>query len=352
MTTTEIKRTSLGSQESIDFSRQLRRPVLTGYWHNWHTESAVFLPLRDVVAAFDVVNVAFAVTDTRHNGSLVFEPCNRISPRQLKAEIAVLQSTGRKVLISVGGATGSVALEDLAARRNFSESLDAILCEYGFDGVDINLEGTIQLEEGDDDLTNPISPSVIHLIEALRKLKAHFGSNLMLSLAPQVACVQGGFSLYRGYQGAYLPVIEHLRDILDFVHVQYYNTGPQKALNGQTYAPDEPDFHIAMAEMLLSGFPVADRLNHFFSGLNPGQISAGLSASETVVQNGYLTPQRLEELLARLAGKIPPAGRYKLQNQSGYADAGNLMTWSINWDAANGGIFSSSARKSLDSRRR
>lgn len=352
MTTAEIKDTSLGSQESSGFSRQLRRPVLTGYWHNWHTESASFLPLRDVPSAFDVVNVAFAVTDTRHNGSLVFEPCNRINPRQLKAEIATLQSSGRKVLISVGGANGSVALEDLAARRNFSKSLDAILYEYGFNGVDINLEGTIHLEKGDDDLTSPSSPSVIHLIEALRNLKTRFGSNLMISLAPQVACVQGGFSLYRGFQGAYLPVIEHLRDILDFVHVQYYNADPQKALNGQIYAPNDPDFHVAMAEMLLSGFPVADRSNHFFSGLNPGQISAGLSASKTVVQNGFLAPQQLEELFARLTGKIPPAGRYKLQNQSGYADTGNLMTWSINWDAAGGGIFSSFARKSLDSLRR
>jgi chitinase len=327
----------------------LRKPVLTGYWHNWHTEAAPYLSLRDIPPAFDVVNIAFATADPRQPGSLVFEPWGYTSPRQFKADIATLQRSGRKVLISVGGANGSLGLENLPARKNFVAALDSILSKYEFDGVDIILEGTIHLVPGDKDLSNPISPSVIHLVEALRLLKKCFGNNFMLSLAPQVACVQGGFSGYGGQQGAYLPVIEHLRDILNLVHVQHYNAEPQKALDGQTYRPDDPDFHAAMTEMLLAGFSLAGQSNHFFAGLEPRQVSVGLPARKEIVQNGYLPESLLKEFPWQMAGKSNHNRQYKLQNPSGYPGFGSLMTWSINWDAVNKNCFSTSARASLDS---
>lgn len=326
-----------------------RKPVLTGYWHNWHTEAAPYLPLRDVSMAFDVVNIAFATADPRQPGSLAFEPWGYATPRQFKADVAALQRSGRKVLISVGGANGSLGLENLPARQNFIASLDAILNKYEFDGVDINLEGTVRLETGDTDLMNPASPSVIHLVEALRLLKKCFGHNFMLSLAPQVACVQGGLSDYGGQQGAYLPVIEHLRDVLDFVHVQHYNAEPQKALDGQIYRPDDPDFHTAMTEMLLAGFAPAGRPNRYFAGLESRQVSVGLPARKEIVQNGYLPESLLKEFPRQVAGKANHNRQYKLQNPSGYPGFGNLMTWSINWDAVNKNRFSCIARASLDS---
>lgn len=325
----------------------LHRPILTGYWHNWHTETAPYLPLRNVPPAFDVVNIAFATADPQQPGGLVFEPWGYASARQFKADIVELQRSGRKVLISVGGANGSLGLEDLPARQNFITALDAILNKYEFDGVDINLEGTIRLAPGDTDLANPISPSVIHLVEALRLIKKCFGGNFMISLAPQLACVQGGLNDYAGQQGSYLPVIDQLRDILDLVHVQHYNAEPQKALDGQTYHPDDPDFHIAMAEMLLLGFLPAGESNSFFSGLEPPQVSIGLPARRDIVQNGYLA--KVQKLASRITGETVHDGQYQLQNPAGYPGFGNLMTWSINWDAVNQYRFSTAARASLDS---
>jgi chitinase len=324
------------------------RPALIGYWHNWHTEAASFLRLRDVSMAFDVINVAFAVADAQRTGRLVFIPCEQTSLHEFKADVAALHDSGRKVLISVGGANGSIALENLSARQNFVDSLDAFLNEYGFDGVDINLEGTVHLEAGDDDLQNPTSPSVLHLVEALRELKNRFGDGFMLSLAPQVACVQGGFSTYRGALGSYLPVIEQLRNILDYVHVQHYNASPQKGLDGKLYDPDSPDFHVAMAEMLLLGFPVAGHQSRFFAGLRPEQVSLGLPSGKAIVQNGYAEPGLLGGLLARLAHGADTVSGYRLQSPQGYSGFGALMTWSINWDAAAGFVFSAAARQGLD----
>jgi chitinase len=324
------------------------RPALIGYWHNWHSDEAEFVRLRDVSPAFDVINIAFGLADTAKNGTVVFEPCEQTSAAELKADIAALQSCGRKVVLSVGGANGSFALDTQPCAARFRASLEKLLDEYRFDGLDIDLEGTLKLEAGDDDFGHPVSPAVVHLIGLLRELKEQRGPGFLLSLAPQVAYVQGGFRAYRDVQGSYLPLIEHLRDCLDYVHVQHYNALPQKALDGRFYDPDDPDFHLAMAEMLLLGFPVAGGVERFFAGLRPEQVSIGLPSLGRIVQNGYLGPDTLGQAMAYLVAGGQPLRRYQLQRETGYPGFGALMTWSINWDRAAGYEFSQAARLGLD----
>lgn len=307
------------------------RPVLVGYWHNWHTEAAPFLPLRKVPGSFDIINVAFAIADEQSPGKVVFDPCGQTTRDEMKSDIAALQSAGQRVLLSVGGATGSLALENLPAYHNFVDSLTRLVEIYGFNGLDINLEGVVRLDAEETDFQNPCSRSVIYLVEALRRLKRYFGDQFMLTLAPQVDWVQGGCQRYEGLYGAYLPVIEQLRNVLDYVHVQHYNTTPQQAPDGLVYMPDELEFHYAMADMLLHGFPVAGNPAHFFSGLNANQLGIGLSTRKEIIENGYLAPEDLSFLLSRLNG-----------------DLGAIMLWSINWDAVNQGLFSKAARNYLD----
>jgi chitinase len=323
-------------------------PALIGYWHNWHMDNAAFVPLRNVSPNFDIINIAFAVEDSRQPGRLVFEPCQETTFLEFKSDIAALKNKGKKVLLSVGGAGISVSLENADQFLQFHDSLEALLDLYGFDGVDIDLEGTLHLQPGDVDFAKPVSSSVLYLIEALRKIKNRRGDGFMISLAPQINYVQGGFCAYEGVQGSYLSVIDNLRDVLDYVHVQHYNASAQKALDGQTYAPDGLDFHVAMAEMLLNGFHVGGRQDHFFCPLQPGQLSIGLSSRQDIVQNGYISLAELPALLGCLSGKEDGLSRYRLQNQEGYPGFGALMTWSINWDAADDFAFSSLARQELD----
>src|SRR5690242_17082056 len=125
--------------DSARTSPALPKHLLIGYWHNWHNDAAPFIRLADVADAFDVINVAFAVPSKVGNGEIVFKP--HAPAEQFKADVRHLQSRGKKVLLSIGGAAGSMAIDDIPARHNFVDSITAILREYNFDGMDINLEG-------------------------------------------------------------------------------------------------------------------------------------------------------------------------------------------------------------------
>ncbi|KHF31792.1 Chitinase D precursor [Paenibacillus sp. P1XP2] len=84
--------------------------TMVGYWHNSDNGSG-FIRLRDVSPKFDVVNVAFAEPAAgATNGTIGFTPYN-YTEADFKADVAYLQSQGKKVLISIGGANGRCSLQ-------------------------------------------------------------------------------------------------------------------------------------------------------------------------------------------------------------------------------------------------
>lgn len=326
----------------------LPKHILVGYWHNWQHDAAPFIRLANVSPKFDVINIAFALPDQKTVGQMVFHLCKGTTPSQFKSDIAYLHSLGKKVIISVGGANGSLALTDQHAQENFVESMASIIEEYDFDGIDINLEGKIRLDTGDSDFKKPTSPSITHLMKAIRQIRAWFGTNFMLSLAPETIGMQGGHQTYSGLSGSYLPIIDGLREIITYVHVQHYNSGPMLALDGKMYAQGSADFHIAMAEMLLQGFPVNQNKGTIFAGLKPEQIVIGLPAFNINASDGYTAPGEIQKALTTLTTGQSFGGAYKLQEPFGYRNFRGVMTWSVNWDAVNCQQFSNGTRFLLD----
>nr|WP_322745714.1 glycosyl hydrolase family 18 protein [Paenibacillus donghaensis] len=76
--------------------------TIVGYWHNFENGSG-FIKLRDVSPKFDVINVSFAEpTAGVTNGAIGFTPFN-YTDAEFKADVAYLQSQGKKVIISIGG---------------------------------------------------------------------------------------------------------------------------------------------------------------------------------------------------------------------------------------------------------
>ncbi|MEW2071475.1 glycoside hydrolase family 18 protein [Streptomyces sp. NPDC007346] len=325
--------------------------ALVGYLHSSFANGSGYTRMADVPDSWDVINLAFGEPTSVTSGDIRFSLCpvaecpNVESEADFKAAIKAKQAAGKKVLISIGGQNGQVQLASTAARDAFVTSVSKIIDTYGLDGLDIDFEGhSLSLNTGDTDFRSPTSPVIVNLISAVKTLKAKYGSDFVLTMAPETFFVQLGYQFYGsgpwGGQdpraGAYLPVIHALRDDLTLLHVQDYNSGPIMGLDNQYHSMGGADFHIAMTDMLLAGFPVAGDTSRVFPGLRPDQVAIGLPAS-TQAGNGHTSPAEVNKALNCLIKKTD-CGSY--QTHGTWTDLRGLMTWSINWDRFNNWEFS------------
>jgi len=317
--------------------------ALVGYLHASFANGAGYTRMADVPDSWDVIDLAFGEPTSTTSGDIRFTRCPVTecptveSDADFKAAIKAKQAAGKKVLISIGGQNGQVQLTTTAARDTFVSSVSNIIDTYGLDGLDIDFEGhSLSLDASDTNFKSPTTPVIVNLISALKTLKAKYGSKFALTMAPETFFVQLGYQYYGtgkwGGQdpraGAYLPVIYALRDDLTLLHVQDYNSGSIMGLDNQYHSMGGADFHIAMTDMLLTGFPVAGDANNVFPPLRPDQIAIGMPAS-TNAGNGYVSPSEVDKALDCLTKKT---------NCGSYATHGTwpglrgLMTWSVNWD--------------------
>ncbi|WP_240966082.1 glycosyl hydrolase family 18 protein [Pseudoflavitalea sp. G-6-1-2] len=319
--------------------------VIVGYWHNWGTtsETPPYVRLRDVNPYFNVVQVAFGVSASDY-ATISFTPENA-TPAEFIADIQLLQSQGRKVLLSLGGQNGTLVLNDATKKQAFITSMKAILDQYNFDGFDIDIEGgtSLQLDNGDNNFTNPTTPKVVNLISAVREIinyRKGLGKRCWLTMAPETYYVQTAYgSNYSPLVGAYLPLIYGLRDLLTFIHPQYYNTGSVMGMDNKVYSQATPDFITSMTDMLLFGFPVAGT-GMSFPALREDQVAFGLPAVPAAAPSGgYLAPPAVKQALDYLTKGISFGGQYILKKPSGYPGLRGIMTWSLNWDKTNNNEF-------------
>lgn len=323
---------------------ELPHRLLIGYWHNFDNGSG-FIKMQDVIDDWDIINVSFAENKPGgEEGEVAFAPSGE-SETDFIAGVRMQQSLGKKVLISLGGANAHIQLNTTTARDNFVRTMSDIIARYGFDGMDIDLEGgSLNMNSGDT-IANPQTPAIVNLISATRSLKSQFGANFVLTMAPETAYVQGGLTTFAGIWGAYLPLIHALRDDLTVLHVQHYNTGSLTATDGNIYQPGTADFHVSMSDMLITGFDAAGNPNNRFPGLRQDQVAFGLPSGTSSASSGYTTPAEAQRALDCLI-KQQQCGNY--QPAQSYPNFRGLMTWSINWDAFHGFEFSAPHRAYLN----
>ncbi|KAF5994482.1 chitinase [Streptomyces sp. WAC00263] len=328
--------TSTGSGGSTGHS-------LVGYLHASFANGSGYTRMSDVPDSWDIIDLAFGEPTSTTSGDIRFTRCPVTecptveSDADFKAAIKAKQAAGKKVLISIGGQNGQVQLTTTAARDTFVSSVSKIIDTYGLDGLDIDFEGhSLSLDAADTNFKSPTTPVIVNLISALKTLKAKYGSTFVLTMAPETFFVQLGYQYYGtgkwGGQdpraGAYLPVIYALRDDLTLLHVQDYNSGSIMGLDNQYHSMGGADFHIAMTDMLLTGFPVAGDANNVFPPLRPDQVAIGMPAS-TNAGNGYVAPSEVTKTLDCLTRKAN-CGSYTTHGT--WPGLRGLMTWSINWD--------------------
>ncbi|GAB3514376.1 chitinase [Phytohabitans suffuscus] len=339
----------------------LPKHALIGYLHASFANGSGYVRMADVPADWDIVNLAFGEPTSVTSGDIRFRLCpasecpNVESEAEFTAAIRAKQQQGKKVLISIGGQNGQVQLTTTAARDAFVSSVSAIIDRYGLNGLDIDFEGhSLSLNTGDTDFRNPTTPVIVNLISAIRTLKQRYGAGFILTMAPETFFVQLGYQYYGsgpwGGQdpraGSYLPVIYALRNDITVLHVQDYNSGPIMGLDNQYHTMGGADFHIAMTDMLLAGFPVAGNTANVFPALREDQVAFGAPSSVSA-GNGYVGPAGIQQAVNCLV-RGQSCGSYTPRSGTNPNFRG-LMTWSINWDRYYGWEFRNSHRPFLNS---
>ncbi|TDD81398.1 chitinase [Actinomadura darangshiensis] len=329
----------------------LPKHSLIGYLHASFANGSGYVRMADVPDAWDIIDLAFGEPTSPTSGDIRFTRCpasecpNVESDEEFTAAIRAKQAQGKKVLLSIGGQNGQVQLTTTAARDAFVRSVSEIIDRYGLDGLDVDFEGhSLYLDAGDTDFRNPTTPVIVNLISALKSLKAKYGAGFVLTMAPETFFVQVGHQFYGGAgggdnrTGAYLPVIDAMRDDLTVLHVQDYNSGPVMGLDGQYHNMGGADFHIAMTDMVKAGFEVANT-GQTFAGLRPDQIGIGLPAAVSA-GNGHTPPAQVQQAVNCLV-KGQDCGSYTLRGGTS-PDLRGLMAWSVNWDHYYGWEFMNS----------
>ncbi|MEW1888822.1 glycoside hydrolase family 18 protein [Streptomyces sp. NPDC085659] len=279
--------------------------AVTGYWQNFNNGATV-QKLSDVPANYDIIAVSFADATTTP-GAVTFNldsaGLNGYTVAQFKADIKAKQAAGKNVIISVGGEKGSVSVNSDASATNFANSLYSLIQEYGFNGVDIDLENGL---------------NSTYMTKALRSLSQKAGSGLVITMAPQTIDMQST-------AGEYFKTALNIKDILTVVNMQYYNSGSMLGCDGKVYSQGSVDFLTALACIQLEG------------GLDPSQVGLGVPASTRGAGSGYVAPSVVNAALDCLA-KGTGCGSFKPSKT--YPGLRGAMTWSTNWDATAGNAWS------------
>lgn len=312
---------------------QLPNPALVGYWHNWNDVSAPYIPLTGVDARYNIIDVSFAIPQFGTDYQMEFIP-DQVTPAVFISQMQALQAQGKKIIISVGGATAPVSLDNITERDTFISTMCNIINTYGFDGMDIDLEGSSVTTTGGT-IATPTDAKIINLIDAIKQIMSNYytthGKRLMLTMAPETAFVQGGMSAFGGIWGAYLPAIHALRDSIEILHVQLYNSGSMYGIDGGIYTQGTADFIVAMTEAVIQGFNTSGGM---FAGLPAYKVAVGLPACVSAAGGGFTDTATVKAAIDYLRGSGAQPGSYTLAQTGGYPALRGMMTWSVNWDAA------------------
>ena len=293
---------------------------LTGYWENWNN---VFnLKVRNIPITYNIVALSFGIQLSGDpNGKVSFSLDSYLksnlnyTEEEFKNDIKILKYKGQKVIVSLGGASGNIIVDDEASKNNFVSSVKNIINTYNLDGIDINLE-------------NSINPT--YLGQAINEISDYYDEDFIITMAPETVDIKSDIN--GNISGKYYELLQLIKDKVTIVNMQLYNTGTQYGLDGNYYTPGTVDFITAYIDVMKK------------AGLDESQIGLGMNANNT--KTGYVDPSITNNaiLSARLGGQTI-GGSYVLN--TAYPRIGGIMLYSINQDGSVGYNFSNTYRTVL-----
>ncbi|OON41359.1 hypothetical protein BTJ39_05195 [Izhakiella australiensis] len=277
------------------------KKILVGFWHNWASKSDGYkqgtsaeMPLSEVPEAYNVITVAFMTGD----GIPSFTPYN-LSDEAFRAQVAQLNAGGRAVLLSLGGADAHIQLSQGDGPK-FAEEIIRLVEKYGFDGLDIDLEGS----------AITAGKNVTEIPAALKIVKQKY-PHFIISMAPEFPHLRNG--------GMYQQLIKNLEGYYDFISPQFYNqAGDGVYVDGvgwlaQNNLEKQGDFLFYLTDSLIHG-------TRDYIQIPADKFVIGLPSNPDAAGSGYVKNEAdVRTTLERLAAQGTPIK--------------GLMTWSVNWDA-------------------
>ena len=300
---------------------KLPQHMVTGYWHNF-CNGSTNLKLRDVPSYYDMICVSFT-GNTATPGEVTFELDSYLASsvggytkQEFIQDIADLQSRGKHVIISVGGANGLIVINSATAADTFATSLSAIIREYGFEGVDIDLEGSAV-------------SGTEYIARGLKKVHDEFGDDFIITMAPETYYMHKANDL----TGAYYRLATEIKDILTICYPQFYNAGGDIGYNNFNARYPSQSFITSLASMYIE------------NGLRPDQLAIGVPAASKAGGSGYISIDNLKAVINSLVYKKPLDGFTPPRE---YKTLRGVMTWSINWDATQNSVWGKSMSELMD----
>ncbi len=322
---------------------QLPANVLVGYHENWNSLSLI---QTGAGTNYNVINLAFGLPKTTGStGACMCDIVYALPPAYasiaaMVTDINTLHAAGKKVLLSLGGATGPIFLGNAADQTTFINSVNTIFTAYGnkIDGIDLDLEGASMNNSNSATwtMTSPL-PEQTYLINAIQSIMATYqtvtGKKMLLTMAPEVYYCTGALASGQigSHGGIFLPVIDGLRTQLDLLHMQLYNApGGMVAWNGITYNEGTGDFALALNETMVKGFTLLNGKGTF-TGLPASKIGFGLPANTAAAGTGFLAYADICTAAKYFKGIITtPPWTYTMTSY--HPSLRGLMTWDINLD--------------------
>ena len=220
---------------------------IVGYWEDWNCWQT---RLTDVSDKYTSYNIAFATTkdDTLNISSYMTDD----QLVQMDKDLQIMHSKGKKISLSVGGATDQFQINDTEV---LAKNIVDFIEKHNLDGVDLDDEHIVDFKDGQD--------KFIQLVKALRKeLDARFSSShktiSYTALPNGVDDKAPDYPQDYNYNQA-VQILKTCIDDLDLVQIMCYN----KTGISYTRAQDEVEQFLKLvppAKLVLGIMPGIDDL--------------------------------------------------------------------------------------------